>query len=278
MQLRDQIGARGLFALVGLVLAVIATAWPSHSASSPPATAAVHARPDETAASVPGEPEPPPQADEPNEPVLPQTWLPSRGRECARRGKHRGFCQGPRRVPAPHGPAAELAQRLGLGTIKTVSVLLLDPPDPAWVAAAGTDTGEALLFPVDEGHVWRGLQRARRSKPSQRWRPLKHKGIDVGAPEGALIRAVQSGIVAYADNGVRGYGNLLVTVHPDNSTALYAHCRAVYVFPGQRIERGQVVGEVGKTGIARGAHLHFEYRKAGRLRDPLRLFPDKPAS
>jgi murein DD-endopeptidase MepM/ murein hydrolase activator NlpD len=210
---------------------------------------------------------------------MPIEWLPSRGRECGRHGKRRRFCQGPRRVPAPHGPEAELAAQLELGTNKTVSHLILEAPRPEWVYAAGLEDPEKLLWPVDAGMLWRGLSRAQRARPAAKLkaRPA-HKGLDIGAPEGSPIRAVQSGIVAYADNGVRGYGNLLVTVHPDNSAAFYAHCRAVYVFPGQYIVRGQVVAEVGQTGITRGPHLHFEYRKNGRVRDPLRLFEAKPTS
>jgi murein DD-endopeptidase MepM/ murein hydrolase activator NlpD len=43
------------------------------------------------------------------------------------------------------------------------------------------------------------------------------------------------------------------------------------VFPGQRVRAGQIVGEVGETGMARGAHVHFEYRYGGEPVDPLRL-------
>jgi murein DD-endopeptidase MepM/ murein hydrolase activator NlpD len=204
---------------------------------------------------------------------MPSQWLPSRGRECIRRGPYRGFCQGPRRAPRPFGPAAELAQQLGLGGNKAVSHLLLEPAKPEWLEAAGIDTGEPLYFPVKEGMIWRGLQRAVRTPKRKRH---AHKGIDIGAREGSKIHAVQNGLVVYADNGVRGYGNLLVTVHPDGSSAMYAHCRAIYVFPGQLVARAQIVGEVGHTGIARGTHLHFEFRKDGRVRDPLKLFPDRP--
>ncbi|MDD9933710.1 MAG: M23 family metallopeptidase [Myxococcales bacterium] len=198
--------------------------------------------------------------------ALPDKWLPSKGRQCYRRGKYRGFCEGPRRVPAPHGEAAALAERLRLGEIKTVSHLMLKAPEPEWVEAAGPDRGERLLWPVVGGKLWRGFGKVRRGPK----RKKRHKGIDIGAPEGTLLRAAKSGLVAYSDNGVRGYGNLLVTVHPDATVAFYAHARALYVFPGERVERGQIIGEVGHTGIARGAHLHFEYRRRGRPRDPLR--------
>jgi murein DD-endopeptidase MepM/ murein hydrolase activator NlpD len=95
-----------------------------------------------------------------------------------------------------------------------------------------------------------------------------HKGVDIGAPVGTPIVAMKDGIVAYADNTIRGYGNLLSLVHGDASVSNYGHCNAIYVFPGQKVRRGQVVAEVGNTGYSGGPHLHFEYRVGGRAIDP----------
>ncbi|MGD8862008.1 MAG: M23 family metallopeptidase [Myxococcales bacterium] len=217
------------------------------------------------------------------EAARPSQWKPSRGRECIRRGRYRGFCQGPRRVAAPRGEAMSRAQQLGLGESKTASHLLLRAPRPEWVQAAaegarGTEDRDAvvddraLTWPVLGGKLWRGFGRVKRG-PKRR---KPHAGVDIGAPEGTPIRAARDGLVAYADNGMRGYGNLLITIHPDGTVAFYAHCKAVYVFEGQHVRRGQVVGEVGHTGIARGSHLHFEYRRRGRPRDPERLFVERP--
>jgi murein DD-endopeptidase MepM/ murein hydrolase activator NlpD len=215
----------------------------------------------------------PPAASAPTAAMQPIVYMPAHGRECGRHKRGRPYCQGPRRVPMPYGEAAALATRLELGSIKTMSHLLLNAPKPEWVAAAGPARPGALLFPIDEGVVWRGLQGSRRVQG--KWHP-RHKGLDIGASEGTPIRAVQDGLVVYSDNGVRGYGNLLVTVQGDGSVVFYAHCREVYVFAGQRITRGQVVGQSGQTGITRGPHLHFEYRKGGRVRNPLPLFERDP--
>jgi hypothetical protein len=62
-------------------------------------------------------------------------------------------------------------------------------------------------------------------------------------------------------------------IHADGSVTSYAHCRALYVFAGQQVTRGQVVGEVGTTGLAHGPHLHFEVRRDGRVRNPMRYLP-----
>lgn len=203
-------------------------------------------------------------------PKLPTAWLPAHGNECAGSGRRKGFCQGPRKVPMPYGEAAKLATGLGLGTVDAAGDLMIGPPRPDWVEAAGERRDETLLWPVEEGLVWRGLQEPQKVK--HKIVHPRHKGVDIGAPEGSLIRAVKSGVVAYSDNGVHGYGNLLVAIHTDGSVAMYGHCKAIYVFPGQLIERGQVVAEVGHTGVARGSHLHFEYRERGQLKDPIPKF------
>jgi murein DD-endopeptidase MepM/ murein hydrolase activator NlpD len=196
----------------------------------------------------------------------PEAWAPSRGDECDMDPPYSRFCQGPRRVPLPRGRAAERAKELGLGDTSTVGRLLRAGPLPRWVEAAGSGapTPPSLLWPVPDGRLWRGFGYVRRKE----LRHKLHRGVDIGAPRGTALLAVNDGIVAYSDNGIRGYGNLLVLVHGDGSTSLYAHCRAVYVFAGQRVRRRQVVGEVGDTGIARGAHLHFEYHVGGNPLDP----------
>ncbi|MBK8173065.1 MAG: M23 family metallopeptidase [Sandaracinaceae bacterium] len=120
--------------------------------------------------------------------------------------------------------------------------------------------------------MWRHFGRVR-----HRRRTHQHAGVDLGADAGTRIRAVNEGLVAYSDNEVTGYGNLILVVHPDRSVTFYAHCRAVYVMAGQLVVRGQVLGEVGDTGYARGTHLHFEWHVEGRARDPLHHFVGFPA-
>lgn len=218
----------------------------------------------------------------PPEVKLPAKWLPSNGRQCTGRSRRGRYCQGPRRVAAPYGPEAELALRLGLGRIETANYLLLEPARAEWIDAAGPPNNEALRWPVDGGRMWRGVDSPGRRPPSwqknhaRKRRRHRHLGVDIGAEVGSLIHAVTSGIVAYSDNRVRGYGNLLMTIHPDGSVAFYAHCRALYVFAGQRIVKGQVVGETGETGITRGPHLHFEYRVEGKPHNPMPLFKNAP--
>jgi murein DD-endopeptidase MepM/ murein hydrolase activator NlpD len=174
------------------------------------------------------------------------------------------MCDGPRRTPEPFGEAAYRAEDLGLGTRHTAQRLLVKAPDPRWVEAVEGTSEKAMLWPVEHGLFGRGFGYTREHR-----RQLRHDGIDISASSGELIRSVNDGIVAYSDNGVRGYGNMIMVVHKDESVSFYCHQRANYVFAGQQVRRGQVLGEVGMTGIARGPHLHFEYHVHGRARDPM---------
>jgi hypothetical protein len=197
----------------------------------------------------------------------PDRWLTSRHRRC-QRNSGRVYCDGPLRVARPVGPAAELADTLGLGTLQAASHLLRHPPEPDWVDAVEGEGRNSLRWPVDGGNLWRGFGRVRKRTGGRRL----HKGVDIGAEPGTPVVAVNDAIVAYSHYEVRGYGNLVMLVHADGTMSMYAHLRSAYVFPGQQVRRGQVIGEVGYTGIARGPHLHFEWRVRGRPRDPVPTF------
>lgn len=97
-----------------------------------------------------------------------------------------------------------------------------------------------------------------------------HRGIDVAAPVGTPIRAVQDGLVTFA--GVRGgYGNTVEIDHGDGGATLSAHQSELLVEQGDHVGRGQIIGLVGSTGSSTGPHLHFEYTLADRELDPLTL-------
>jgi murein DD-endopeptidase MepM/ murein hydrolase activator NlpD len=86
-----------------------------------------------------------------------------------------------------------------------------------------------------------------------------HSGIDIAAPSGAPVVATGSGIVISAGwNG--GYGKAIVIQHNDTQQTLYGHLSEISVQPGQKIDRGTVIGLVGSTGNSTGPHLHFESR------------------
>lgn len=99
-----------------------------------------------------------------------------------------------------------------------------------------------------------------------------HRGIDLAAPLGTPIRAVASGLVVFADP-YAGYGKLIVIEHAGGFTSHYGHCHALHVSPGQVVTAGDIIGEVGNTGLSTGPHLHLEIRHQGEPRDPSRYVP-----
>jgi lipoprotein NlpD len=99
-----------------------------------------------------------------------------------------------------------------------------------------------------------------------------HDGIDVGAPEGTPIRAIERGEVIYSDE-LRGYGNLVIIRHPEGIISVYAHNEVNLVREGQTVARGEIVAKVGSTGRVTGPHLHFEIRRNNTAQDPLRYLP-----
>jgi len=101
-----------------------------------------------------------------------------------------------------------------------------------------------------------------------------HEGIDVSAPMGAPIQAPAGGTVISV-GWVTGYGNVIEVDHGFGIVTRFAHCSKLIAHRGQRVERGEVIAEVGNTGLATGPHLHYEVHVNGRPVDPLRyVLPD----
>jgi murein DD-endopeptidase MepM/ murein hydrolase activator NlpD len=95
-----------------------------------------------------------------------------------------------------------------------------------------------------------------------------HEGIDVSAPMGAPIVAPAGGIVQRV-TWETGYGNVLEIDHGDGIITKYAHCSKIVVRPGQKVKRGQIIANVGSTGLSTGPHVHYEIHVNGKVVDPL---------
>jgi len=93
-------------------------------------------------------------------------------------------------------------------------------------------------------------------------------GINIAAPRGAAVQAADSGIVAYAGNELRGYGNLILVKHANGWISAYAHCDLILVKRGDKVARGQVIARVGSTGNVSEPQLHFELRRGNHAVDP----------
>jgi murein DD-endopeptidase MepM/ murein hydrolase activator NlpD len=95
-----------------------------------------------------------------------------------------------------------------------------------------------------------------------------HLGIDLAARRGQGVFAAAPGVVLNAGwNG--NYGYQVEIQHAARVTTRYSHLARVMVEPGEILERGDLVGLAGDTGLATGVHLHFELWKDGRPRDPV---------
>ena len=99
-----------------------------------------------------------------------------------------------------------------------------------------------------------------------------HDGVDIAAPEGTPIRAVEYGDVIYSDQ-LRGYGNMVIIRHGGGIVSVYAHNQVNLVRDGQQVTRGEIIARVGSTGRVTGAHLHFEIRKDNLAQDPMLYLP-----
>ncbi len=95
-----------------------------------------------------------------------------------------------------------------------------------------------------------------------------HEGIDVAAPMGAPIVAPAAGTVTLVARQ-NGYGNVLEIDHGNGIVTKYAHCSRIVVKKGQRVQRGEIVANVGSTGLATGPHLHYEIHVHGKVVNPL---------
>ncbi|WP_088816329.1 MULTISPECIES: lysozyme family protein [Listeria] len=129
-------------------------------------------------------------------------------------------------------------------------------------------TGQGdFKIPVDHPVITSGF--------GARWGTV-HKGVDFGQPIGTLIGASEAGTVEFAGFGVRGhgfggYGNCVLVNHHNGYWTLYAHMSQIRTAVGQKVQQGQIIGDVGSTGDSTGPHLHFEIRtqKMGGQVDPV---------
>jgi murein DD-endopeptidase MepM/ murein hydrolase activator NlpD len=99
---------------------------------------------------------------------------------------------------------------------------------------------------------------------------LYNDGINIAAKLGAPVRAVETGVVAYAGNELKGYGNLLLIRHKGGWVSAYAHNSRIMVSKGQVVRRGQTIAKVGQSGAVDKPQLHFELRRGPNAVNPLK--------
>jgi murein DD-endopeptidase MepM/ murein hydrolase activator NlpD len=96
-----------------------------------------------------------------------------------------------------------------------------------------------------------------------------HMGLDISDNSAPGIAAADSGTVILVEYLRYSYGFHVIIDHGNGLSTLYGHMQAIYVKPGDRVARGQIIGKMGSTGRSTGTHLHFEVRNGGIAVNPL---------
>jgi murein DD-endopeptidase MepM/ murein hydrolase activator NlpD len=178
---------------------------------------------------------------------------------------------------APPTPAVPTESSVG-GAPHPDAKPAASPPAPAPTPESSATTpaapipasdGGTFLWPV-RGHVLSGYGSGRDG--------THNDGLNIAAPRGAAIQAADGGIVAYAGNELRGYGNLILVKHPNGWISAYAHCDLMLVKRGDKIARGQTIARVGSTGSVAEPQLHFELRHGNHAVDPREFLAPLPTA
>jgi len=154
---------------------------------------------------------------------------------------------------------------------RTLRALFYKAPDGSegYYSEQGQAMRKAFLrAPLNFTRISSRFNLARRHPILNRLRA--HRGVDYAAPMGTPIRAVANGKIEMAGTQ-NGYGNTVVLRHGDAYSTLYAHMSkfAKNIARGKSVQQGQLIGYVGKSGLATGPHLHYEFRINNVHHDPL---------
>ncbi|MEJ2377151.1 MAG: LysM peptidoglycan-binding domain-containing M23 family metallopeptidase [Pseudolabrys sp.] len=183
------------------------------------------------------------------------------GHELAARQRPAPRVAAPRSVPARHERPAKVASS---APVQHVRVAKAETPEteaaPKHVKA--TADIPSFRWPV-RGRIIAGFGR----RPNG----TENDGINLAVPEGTPIKAAESGVVAYAGNELKGYGNLVLIRHADGYVSAYANASKLLVSRGEKVRRGQVIARAGQTGDVNSPQLHFEIRKGSNPVDPVKL-------
>ncbi len=162
--------------------------------------------------------------------------------------------------PAPAPAPAQTFEPTPLPAPAQTQTAQIEPPPPPKPAPAGDPLpalkpNSAFIWPVDGKVV---------SKYGPSKDNLRNDGINIAAPVGAPVKASAGGVVAYAGNELRGFGNMVLLRHADGWVTAYAHNSSLLVKKGDKVERGQTIARVGSSGNVNSPQLHFELRQGRR--------------
>lgn len=185
---------------------------------------------------------------------------------------------------AQRSPTGRTADRVQTGSISPNAQRIAEPPAASEQAArpAPAPAQQARPAPAQEPPATEEPARptqAENAQPQFRWpvrgrvvgnfRPGTVDGIRVAVPEGTPVKAAEDGVVAYAGNELRGYGNLVLVRHANGFVTAYAHNSELTVRRGEQVRRGQTIAKAGQTGNVPSPQVHFEIRRGATPVDPM---------
>jgi murein DD-endopeptidase MepM/ murein hydrolase activator NlpD len=171
--------------------------------------------------------------------------------------------------PAPAAPRAEAPVIQPTGSLASAespsAARIAEPVAPPPAAQDPVKTAEPVgSLPTFRWPVRGRIIAAFGPKPNG----LQNDGINLAVPEGTPIKAADDGVVAYAGNELKGYGNLVLVRHANGFVTAYAHASDIVVKRGDTVKRGEVIAHSGQTGSVTSPQLHFEIRKGSTPVDP----------
>ncbi|HET6621478.1 MAG TPA: peptidoglycan DD-metalloendopeptidase family protein [Dongiaceae bacterium] len=159
-------------------------------------------------------------------------------------------------------PAPAVQPALQPKPVQTAQIQPPPPPPPSGDPLPALRPDSPFIWPVD------GKVIAKFGPASDN---LRNDGINIAAPVGAPVKASADGVVAYAGNELRGFGNMILLRHAGGWVTAYAHNSSLLVKKGDKVRQGQTIARVGSSGSVEFAQLHFELRQGTKAVDPLKV-------
>lgn len=167
-----------------------------------------------------------------------------------------------------HARALKELQQAALRLQKMMDEITQKAGPPSGTSGSGFDRVRGSLDYPTRGKVVAGFGRAAHPEFTSE---IFRKGIEIEAPYGEEIRAVESGKIIFADR-FSGYGKMMIIDHGQRYYTIYAHLSDLLKHKGDAVQKGEPVALVGDSDSLQGARLYFEIRKDGKPMDPLPWF------
>ena len=166
-------------------------------------------------------------------------------------------------------PAAPQLTAKNDGDAQTTTAKKSQPDVTPTASVKPTDTAAPMTSAeADAAGVTPEFRWPARGRIIEAFKAGGNDGINIAVPEGTSVRAAESGVVAYAGDELKGYGNLVLIRHPNGFVTAYANNGELDVKRGDTVKRGQIIAKSGQTGNVNSPQLHFELRKGSTPVDP----------